>query len=591
MKRFATIIEHISTWRLKHLNEREVLLILSFVVGLLSGFAAIILKNLIHHLGRFLTNNFESYSESYQYLAYPGIGILITVLYVRFFVKDDISHGVTKVLESISNKKGLLRAHNMFTSIISSTITIGFGGSVGAEAPVVLTGSSIGSNIARTFHLSYRSMTVLIGCGAAGAIAGIFKAPLAGMLFAIEVLMLDMTMSSLLPLMISASTATSLAFFLMGNAHHFYFQVDKAFNVANIPWYIVLGIFCGIFSFLFTRGNIYVEGRFKKIKNPYVKVGIGAVLLGVMIFLFPSLWGEGYFTIDQILTDNGSNILNNSLFVGFKDDKFILIGMILLIMLVKIVATAATNGAGGSGGIFAPTLFLGGLAGFFISSILNINGNLVPARDFALVGMAGMMAGVMHSPMTAIFLIAEISGGFGLLIPLMITATASYLTITPFEPHSLYHIRLAQKGELITHNKDKAILTLLKLKNVIEKDLKTVRLDSTLGELVRVISQSKRNIFPVIDQDENFCGLVLLDDIRKIMFNKDLYNTVLVKDLMVMPPFTISLDEKMESVMKKFNENGVWNLPVVNNRKYVGLISKSTIFNAYRSELVHFSEE
>ena len=410
MKRFATIIEHISTWRLKHLNEREVLLILSFVVGLLSGFAAIILKNLIHHLGRFLTNNFESYSESYQYLAYPGIGILITVLYVRFFVKDDISHGVTKVLESISNKKGLLRAHNMFTSIISSTITIGFGGSVGAEAPVVLTGSSIGSNIARTFHLSYRSMTVLIGCGAAGAIAGIFKAPLAGMLFAIEVLMLDMTMSSLLPLMISASTATSLAFFLMGNAHHFYFQVDKAFNVANIPWYIVLGIFCGIFSFLFTRGNIYVEGRFKKIKNPYVKVGIGAVLLGVMIFLFPSLWGEGYFTIDQILTDNGSNILNNSLFVGFKDDKFILIGMILLIMLVKIVATAATNGAGGSGGIFAPTLFLGGLAGFFISSILNINGNLVPARDFALVGMAGMMAGVMHSPMTAIFLIAEISG-------------------------------------------------------------------------------------------------------------------------------------------------------------------------------------
>ena len=591
MKRLASIVEQISAWRLKHLDEREMLLILSFVVGLLSGFAAIILKNLIHNLGKLLTNNFESYSESYQYLAYPGIGILITVLYVRFFVKDDIGHGVTKVLESISNKKGLMRAHNMFTSIITSTITIGFGGSVGAEAPVVLTGSSIGSNIARTFHLSYRNMTVLIGCGAAGAIAGIFKAPLAGMLFAIEVLMLDMTMSSLLPLMISASTATSLAYFLMGSAHHFYFQIDKAFNVANIPWYIVLGIFCGIFSFLFTRGNIFVEGRFKKIKNPYIKVGIGALMLGIMIFLFPSLWGEGYFTIDQILADNGSNILNNSIFVGFKDDKFILIGMILLIMLVKIVATAATNGAGGSGGIFAPTLFLGGMAGFFISSILNLNGNLVPARDFALVGMAGMMAGVMHSPMTAIFLIAEISGGFGLLIPLMITATASYLTITPFEPHSLYHIRLAQKGELITHDKDKAVLTLLKLKNVIEKDLKTIRIDCTLGELVRVISQSKRNIFPVIDQDDNFCGVVLLDDIREIMFNKDLYNTILVKNLMVMPPYTISIDEKMESVMKKFNENGVWNLPVVSNRKYVGFISKSTIFNAYRSELVRFSEE
>jgi len=591
MGKTVQLIEKIREWRLKHLNEHEVLLILSFVVGILSGLTAIILKNLIHYLGKILTQNFTSYSENYLYLAYPGIGILITVLYVRFFVKDDIGHGITKVLESISNNKGVMRAHNMFTSIISSTVTIGFGGSVGAEAPVVLTGSSIGSNIARSFNLSYRTMTVLIGCGAAGAIAGIFKAPLAGMLFAIEVLMLDLTMASLLPLMISAATSASLAYFLMGSAHHFEFQIDKAFNVTNIPWYIVLGIFCGLFSYLFTRGNLYVEGRFRKISNPYLKVLIGGTMLGIFIFLFPSLWGEGYLSIEQIISDAGSDILNNSLFVVFKDDRFILIGLILVIMLVKIVATAATTGAGGSGGIFAPTLFLGGMAGFFVSSILNLDGNLVPARNFALAGMAGMMAGVMHSPMTAIFLIAEITGGFGLLIPLMITAATAYLTITPLEPHSIYHIRLAQSGELITHNKDKAVLTLLKLKTVIETDLLTVKVNSTLGELVRIISRSKRNIFPVIDREENFCGVVLLDDVRQFMFDKEKYNKMKVMDLMTMPPAIITLDERMDSVMKKFNDTGVWNLPVVSEKKYVGLISKSTIFNAYRSELVHFSEE
>ncbi|MEI6677148.1 MAG: chloride channel protein [Mariniphaga sp.] len=591
MKKLADFAEYVRSWRLKHLNEREMLLILSFVVGLLSGFAAIILKNLIYHLGKLLTQNFTSYSESYQYLAYPGIGILITVLFVKWFVKDDIGHGVTKVLESIANKKGVMRAHNMFTSIISSTITIGFGGSVGAEAPVVLTGSSIGSNIARRFNLSYHTMTVLIGCGAAGAIAGIFKAPLAGILFAIEVLMLDMSMASLLPLLISASTSASLAYFLMGSAHHFDFQIDKAFNVANIPWYIVLGIFCGLFAILFTKGNLFVEGRFQKINNPYLKVLVGGTMLGIFIFLFPSLWGEGYFSIDQILTDSGSSILNNSLFVGLKDDKFILTGMILLIMLVKIIATATTTGAGGSGGIFAPSLFLGGMAGFFVSSALNLNGNLVPSRNFALAGMAGMMAAVMHSPMTAIFLIAEITGGFGLLIPLMITAATAYLTITPFQPHSLYHMRLARSGELITHNKDKAVLTLLKLKNVIEKDLLTVGINDTLGELASIISKSKRNIFPVIDHEENFYGVVLLDDIREFMFEKDRYHQTFVKDLMIMPPAIISPDEKMENVMKKFAESGVWNLPVVSNRKYIGFISKSTIFNAYRAELVRFSEE
>jgi CIC family chloride channel protein len=591
MKNIDELFKDFREIRLSHLNEKKLLLISSFIVGLISGFTAVLLKNLIHILGRFLTEDFTIHSENYLYLAYPGVGILITVLYVKVFVKDDIGHGITKVLKSIANNKGILRAHNMFTSVISSTITIGFGGSVGAEAPVVLTGSSIGSNIARAFHLNYRSMTVLIGCGAAGAISGIFKAPLAGVLFAIEVLMLDLTMASLLPLMISAATAASLAFFLMGNAHHFEFQIIKEFNLANIPWYILLGIFCGLFSFLFTRGNIFVEGTFKKIQNTYLKVLIGGLMLGTMVFLFPSLWGEGYLSIEQILTDAGTNILNNSLFVEFKDDKLILIGLVLLIMLVKIVATATTNGAGGSGGIFAPTLFLGGLGGFFISSILNYAGKDVPVRNFALAGMAGMMSGVMHAPMTAIFLIAEITGGFGLLIPLMITAAVAFLTITPLEPHSIYHKRLAKDGDLITHNKDKAVLTLIKLKNVIETDLLTVRIDDTLRDLITIISKSKRNIFPVIDCEDRFCGIVLLDDIRQIMFDEQKYDNTLIKELMVLPTAVVSPDEKMESVMRKFHESCAWNLPVVSNQKYIGFISKSTIFNAYRTELVHFSEE
>lgn len=581
----------VRSFRFSSLSERERLIVLSFVVGLLSGFAAILLKNIIHISSRFLTDDFDALQENYRYLLYPVIGILLTYIYVKFLVKEDISHGVTKVLESISRKKGFLRAHNMFTSIISSTITIGFGGSVGAEAPVVLTGSSIGSTIARTFNLNYRTMTVLIGCGAAGAISGIFKAPLAGMLFAIEVLMLDLTMASLLPLMISAATAASLAYFLMGSGYEMNFQIDSAFKVTNIHWYILLGLFCGLFAILFTRGNLFIEGTFRKIKNPYIKIFAGGLALGGMIFLFPSLWGEGYFTINQILNNLGNHILNNSFFAEYRDDKLMLIVLTGVIMLVKIVASATTNGAGGSGGIFAPTLFLGSLAGFFISMILNYNGEMVPAKNFALAGMAGMMAAVMHSPMTAIFLIAEITGGFGLLVPLMITAATAYLTIMPIEPHSLYHKRLALKGDLITHNKDKAVLTLLRLHNVVEKDLLTVRPETTLGELVRLIAKSKRNVFPVIDEHNHFKGVVLLDDVREIMFEKKLYATKKVAELMTFPPEIISHDEKMELVMKKFNDSGAWNLPVVHNGKYVGFISKSRIFNAYREMLVNFSEE
>ena len=516
---------------------------------------------------------------------------MITVLILKYFVRDDINHGITKVLDSISNRKSQLKPHNMFTSMITSTITIGFGGSVGAEAPVVLTGSSIGSNIARYFHLNYKMMTLLIGCGAAGAISGIFKAPFAGMLFAIEVLMLDMTMSSLLPLLISSASAATLAYFFMGSAYQFVFRFEQPFQIHNIHWYILLGIFCGLFSFLFTRGNLFIEGLFRRINNLYIKVLIGGSTLGLLIFLFPSLWGEGYISIDLILNNFGTNILNNSLLIGLKNNQLAFPVIILLIMLMKIVATSATSGAGGIGGIFAPTLFLGGFAGYFVALVLNLNGFPVSTQNFVLAGMAGMMAGVMHAPMTAIFLIAEITGGFGLVIPLMITVAISYLTITPLESHSIYHKRLAMLGELITHNKDKAVLTLVKLIDVIETDLLTVRIDSTLGELVKIISKSKRNIFPVVDKENNFHGVILLDDIREIMFDKNLYENTFVKDLITIPPAIIAPNDKMDSVMKKFNECKAWNLPVINGREYIGFVSKSTIFNAYRSELVHSSDD
>ncbi len=591
MNLMKRIFRKIIRLRFSQFSERDKLIFLSFVVGLFSGLRSILLKNIIHISSKFLTEDFDALQENYHYFLYPGIGILITYIYVKFIVKEDISHGVTKVLESISRKKGFLRAHNMFTSIISSTITIGFGGSVGAEAPVVLTGSSIGSTIARKFNLNYRSMTVLIGCGAAGAISGIFKAPLAGMLFAIEVLMLDLTMASLLPLMISAATAASLAYFLMGSGYELNFQIDSAFKVTNIHWYILLGIFCGLFSILFSRGNLLIEGSLKKIKSPLVRIAVGGLSLGGMIFLFPSLWGEGYYTINQIVNDLGHHIVNNSLFFEYRDDRLVLIGLVLVIMLVKIVATAATNGAGGSGGIFAPTLFLGSLAGFLVSLILNYNGQMVPAKNFALAGMAGMMAAVMHSPMTAIFLIAEITGGFGLLVPLMITSATAFLVAKPLEPHSLYHKRLAQKGDLITHDKDKAVLTLLKLSNVIEKDLLSVTPETTLGELVKIIAKSRRNIFPVVDESNNFKGIVRLDDVREVMFDRKLYSTKKVSDFMTLSPEIISHDEKMEMVMKKFSDSGAWNLPVVHNGKYVGFISKSRIFNAYRDMLVNFSSE
>ncbi|MGB0976573.1 MAG: chloride channel protein [Prolixibacteraceae bacterium] len=591
MEKMNALLKKIEKWRMDKIPERKFILLLSLVVGALSGLAAITLKNLIHFTIHHLTGNFSVDDVSYQYLAYPMIGILITVILIKFLIKEDLGHGVSKILYAFSKKNSKISRHNMYSSMVTSTITIGFGGSVGAEAPVALTGAAIGSNLAQFFRLNYRAITLLAGCGSSAAIAGIFNAPLAGLLFTIEVLMIDLTMSSLLPLLISAVTATTTSYFLMGDSYHFRFSLHQSFDVNNLHWVIILGVLCGLISVYFTRVMRWVEGKFKKQTNFLNKVIIGGIALGLLIFLFPSLWGEGYVSINQILNGNYTDVLNNSVFYSFKNNPSILILIFIAILAFKVFATAITTGAGGVGGIFAPTLFMGCFAGFIFSSIVNLGGPDLATENYALYGMAGVMAGVMFAPMTAVFLIAEITGGYTLFVPLLITSACAYLTILAFEKHSLYHSHLAERGELLTHNKDKTVLTLMKLRKVIETDLVTIDHEACLGDLVKVISKSKRNIFPVVDKDNNFRGVVLLDNIRSIMFNKEMYGKTYVTDLMVMPPEIVNPDESMEKVMKKFKSSGAWNLPVVENRKYIGFISKATIFSAYRSVLVHFSEE
>ena len=579
-------------WRIRYVKERNFILFLSLLVGIVSGLAAVLLKNMVHYTHLFFTERLQVDSGSLLFFIYPFIGIWLTSLFVKYFVHEDISHGVTKVLYAISRRNSMIKPHNNYSSMIASTITIGFGGSVGTEATIVLTGASIGSNLARFFRMNYKVMTLMIGCGAAGAIAGIFKAPIAGIVFTLEVLMLDLTMGSLIPLMISAISSYVLVYFLMGDGIVLDFAVHEHFALANVPYYIILGVFCGFLSVYFIRMNIRIEHFVTKIKNPFRRVVVGGALLGLLIYIFPPLYGEGYTSLQDLLTDNADNILNNTYFFSLKDSAFMVFLYVVGLVFVKVIATALTNGSGGVGGVFAPCLFTGGVGGFLIANLINLSGVVtVPVSYFVLAGMAGVMSGVMNSPLTAMFLIAEITGGYSLLVPLMLTSVVAHLTGGGMEPHSIYARRLAMKGDLITHNKDKAVLTLMKLDKVIETDLKTVSVEATLGDLVKVVSRSSRNIFPVIDSKGELLGIVLLDDIRKIMFNQDLYETTYVRDYMTTPPTVVDVMDPMDVVMKKFEETSAWNLPVIQDEKYIGFVSKAKIFNTYRRVLQHFSDE
>lgn len=582
-------------WRENHISEKQFILILSFLVGIFTALAALLLKLLIHWIQNFLTENFDTTEANYLYLVYPVVGIFLAGVFVRHIVKDDISHGVTRILYAISRRQGRIKRHNTWSSIFASSITIGFGGSVGAEAPIVLTGSAIGSNLGSVFKMEHRTLMLLVGCGAAGAVAGIFKAPIAGLVFTLEVLMIDLTMSSLLPLLISAVTAATVSYITTGTDAMFKFHLDETFELSRIPYVIMLGVFCGLVSLYFTRAMNYVEGVFGKLQTPYKKLALGGVMLSVLIFLFPPLYGEGYDTIELLLngTTNAEwySVMNNSFFYGHGQ---LLLVYLLLIVIFKVFASSATNGGGGCGGIFAPSLYLGCIAGFIFSHFSNefAMTAYLPEKNFALMGMAGVMSGVMHAPLTGVFLIAELTGGYDLFLPLMIVAVSSYLTIIIFEPHSIYSMRLAKKGELLTHHKDKAVLTLMKVESVVEKNFVTVHPDMDLGELVKAISASHRNIFPVTDKEGVLLGIVTLDDIRNIMFRQELYHRFKVSKLMGSAPARLLYTDSMEKVMQTFDDTNAWNLPVVDTEgKYIGFVSKSKIFNSYREVLVHFSED
>ena len=548
-----SLLQRCIKWREANIKEKQFILILSFLVGIFTAFAALILKFFIHQIQNFLTDNFNATEANYLYLVYPVVGIFLAGWFVRNIVKDDISHGVTKILYAISRRQGRIKRHNIWSSTIASAITIGFGGSVGAEAPIVLTGSAIGSNLGSVFKMEHRTLMLLVGCGAAGAIAGIFKAPIAGLVFTLEVLMIDLTMSSLLPLLISAVTAATVSYIITGTEAMFKFHLDQAFELERIPFVILLGIFCGLISLYFTRAMNSVEGLFGKLKLPYKKLLVGGSMLSILIFLFPPLYGEGYDTIELLLNGTSNvewdTVMNNSFFYGHSQ---LLLLYLILIILFKVFASSATNGGGGCGGIFAPSLYLGCIAGFVFSHFSNDfeMTAFLPEKNFALLGMAGVMSGVMHAPLTGVFLIAELTGGYDLFLPLMIVAVSSYLTIIVFEPHSIYSMRLAKKGELLTHHKDRAVLTLLRADSVIEKDFQMVSPEMTLGDMVKVISRSGRNTFPVVDERGVLLGIVLLDNIRNIMFRPELYNRFHVSKFMVSAPAKIVINTPMDQIIQ-----------------------------------------
>ncbi len=581
-------------WRERHIKEKTLVIILSLAVGVLAGLAAMALKWLIHIISGTLTSDLSISEGNYMYIIYPVIGVLLACWYVRYVVRDNISHGVTRVLYSISQNKSRLKPHNMYTSIVASSITIGFGGSVGAEGPIVYTGAAIGSNLGQAFRLSPRVLMILVGCGAAAGIAGIFKAPIAGMLFTLEVLMLDLTTVTVMPLLIASITSASVAYIFTGYDLEFFFVQSEPFVTERIPFFIGLGIACGLVSLYFTRIMIMMETFFKKkLGVQWKKTVVGGAILATLVFLFPPLYGEGYGSINSLLNGDPSSIVDGSIFYGDRHDVAFIIVYIGLIILLKGFATSATNGAGGVGGTFAPSLYVGCMTGFFFAYLVN---NLgfgmdLSVKNFALMGMAGVMSGVMHAPLMGIFLTAEMTGGYELFLPLLIVSTISYGTIKVFEPYSIYTMRLARRGELLTHHKDKAVLTLLKMHSVIETDFLTVAPEMNLKQMVDTISKSNRNLFPVLDDKQRLLGVVLLDDIRNIMFRPDLYKRMYVSRFMSMPPAKLQLGDSMDHVMKTFDDTGAWNLPVVDGEKYVGFVSKSKIFNSYRRVLRHYSED
>ena len=583
-------------WQKKHISDRQMTLILAFIIGLLASVAGYFLHGIVHEIQLLLTSGFNQSTYNLLFLLFPIVGIYLTMLFIKYVVRDNISHGITRVLYAISTKNSKLKAHNCWSSVVASGITIGFGGSVGAEAPIVLTGSAIGSNLGQIFRMDKKTMILLVGCGASAAIAGIFKAPIAGLVFTLEVLMVDLSMASLLPILISCVTATCFTYILMGSKSLFDFTLTNPWALDRVPACLLLGIFCGLVSLYFMRTMSACEGFFAKLSPyPYVKLLFGGLILSSLIFLFPSLYGEGYSAVNVLLkgqnVEDWGQVMSRSLFYGHNQ---LLILYIALVTFTKVFATSATNGSGGCGGTFAPSLIIGGFAGFLFARLWNVNqvGVYVPEQNFTLMGMAGLITGVMHAPLTGIFLIAEITNGYDMFMPLMIVSIASVMTISIFEPHSIYAMRLAREGKLLTHHTDRSVLTLMKIDSVIERDFTAVTPDMPLGKLVNAISKSHTSFIPVLDNAGSLLGEIDITKIRHIMFRAELYNKLTVQQLMLPIAAQVGESDSMEEVMRKFDLKGTRYMPVVNVSGHLtGYISRSRAYSMYRKMVADFSAE
>ena len=570
------------------------MLFMSFLVGLACGLAAVVLKNTVHYTYLFITDTkwFAVDRSNFLFLVYPMVGITLTVLILKYFIKDDLSHGVSKVMYAISRKKGHIKPHNTYSSIITSSITVAFGGSVGLEAPIVLTGSALGSNLGRIGRLSTKNTIILVGCGAAGAIAGAFKAPIAGILFVFEVLMLDLTMTTAIPLLISAITSSMISYFFLGKEVQFTYDVTSNFELIKIPGYIFLGIISAFVSLYFLRSTKWISSKFKKITQ-WRRLVIGGISLGILIFLFPPLFGEGYAALSVLLESDTNTLFNNTVFYSYRENEWMLLGILIAIVILKAIATSVTTSAGGVGGTFAPSLFIGGFTGFFVGRLINMSGLLVVEEsNFALVGMAAVMSGVMHSPLSATFLIAEITGGYALFAPLMIATTISYIVVKPLNRYSIYADELAAEGNLMTHNKDKSALQSIDKRKLIETNFIPLLYESSLRDIAQAVQQSTRSFFPIIDKNNNFLGIVLIDDVRKLLFKPEYYDVYGVKDFIRYSEyFIVDISDPLEKIVSKFKGANRYTIAVVDDGKYIGFMSRANVYAEYRKFVSTFSEE
>ncbi|WP_017731080.1 chloride channel protein [Nafulsella turpanensis] len=582
------ILTRFLIWRIRHINNKNFVLILSGIIGMIAGLAAVVLKQAVHFIQAAITGNFNYDLANYLYLTYPLTGILLTVFLARYILKEKLGHGITDILYTISKKSSIIRRSKMYSRMLTSALTVGFGGSVGLEAPIVVTGSAIGSNVGQFMHLNYKKRTLLIGCGAAGAISSIFNSPIAGVIFSIEVILAEVTIAAFIPLLIASVAGSLVSLVLLGDDILFAFRLQDPFSASDTPFFVLLGLLCGLVSYYFTRVMFKVEGWIGNVKSITVRAILGGLGLGLIIFFFPPIYGEGYDTIKAMLSGHDAALLSRSLFFQKTDDGLYLMVFLLGVMLLKPVATALTLGAGGSGGVFAPSLFLGGVTGFVFARFINYLGftDEISIANFTLVGMCGLMSGVLHAPLTAIFLIAEITSGYTLFVPLMLVSAIAYTTASYFERYSLYTKTLIERGDLIPHDKDRQVLSLIHLEKIIETDLLMIHPRATVDDLVKLVQVSKRNIFAVVDEKGVMKGIITLDDIREVMFDEDMRRKVIVKTIMRQPPAKVSSAESMPSVMNKFEKTEAWNLPVIDNGKYVGFVSKSRIFNAYRKKLI-----